>query len=575
MPVSVPRLQKFQSAPQAKSGRINFQAQSVAPTIQKNISNISKLADDAIDLYVDIEDSKIEQMSNENELEYKAWNTNQLNNLRAIKGDPTDAYAQYELDEREKSEAILNKRPDISERAKRHVSSNFAKSQAGQRVQTLKQRGLQQETYASNIYNATLQSKQNDLPLTASSIKEGNKDSFFAFKRKVDDITDHMEKRGLVTGTITKDKKGKLKRSPLFYKNLNIALNESITNSVKILSNSGHDKEAKMLRDEYKDHLNGKNLASLEKVFNTNDVQKEAYAIVNKHRNPDELTKALNKMPESAVKTEVQKIKTTNENRIESDRKAKSTKNYDTLANHIINKMKSANPYHGISQLEADPLYKETWDNITIPSQKKALLELLEPPKETNSKSEARIQNLFFGNDEEFQIDTITPSEFATYTAGLNEKAKSRYISLFNSMRTETSGEERSTFRRAEKFLFDELFVANYIKKDDFGKLNKRSEKRLIEARNELIDYLSKQYGTFSDKDLKDFVKDYSAKKVADEVFKPEPRRTFKKRTKNPEETMDEKQILEARRAYKKEYRKWPDFVKDPKHYYNFVRNNL
>lgn len=591
--ITVPRLQKIQPRGEAPNARLNVQVRDQSQLIQQTTKNISAVAAQGIDLYLDIEDNKITQLSNEVEQDYTRWSNAELIKLKSVEGDPTDAYAEFEIEEEKKSQEFLTKRPDLNDRVKRHVEGNFNKIRETRRTQVLNQRGMQQETYANKLYESNLSLKGNDLPVNAGYIRKDDSSSFFPFDQNIQEIKTAIAKRGITTGTVKKLDKNAKSWSHLYtdgngevvkVQMTDIAkhrtakeLSSGVSNSIKVLIDGGQVEEAKLLRERYKSYIDPLSNAKLEKKFKETDVKGEAFKHLEKTRgkDPDKQLQMIESISNPEVRAEALKIKDTNDKRRDSIRKRKSTTNYDTLANHIINKQSAGDPFFGASQLEADPVYKQTWDNIEDPKQKKAILEFLEPPKESAPVSQAKIQNLFFGNDEDFQIETITPSEFNIYLNGLAKKDRSRYSSLYTNLRTETSAEQRSNYKRSEKFLSDQLFRDGYLKKDDFGHWTKKSEKRLIDSRNELIDYLSDQYGTFSDKQLKDFVLDFSATKVKDEVFKPAPRRVFdeaKPSKRNLEESLTDSEKRTMRREYKNTYGQWPDLASPQ--YQKFILNN-
>lgn len=545
MPVNLPKLNRLERAPRAKADRLNFQVKDQGALIQRNVSNLSNVVDQGLQVYQDVEDNKITQLSNEAENEYSQWNADQLNKLRAIKGDPTDAYQAYEKAEKEKVQEMQNSRPDLNDRVQRHVNSNFGKVQDTQRISVLKQKGLQQNTYENNLFESTLKLQKNDLPVNAGFIRKEEPATFFPFDQKIQTMKDTIVKRGLRDGTARKldknakswghqyhngDEWVKVQVDPIAQQRIAKEVNEGVFNSINVMINSGYPEEAKMVMDKYSKSLDGRSRAILLKKFDVDKTTQTAHANLEqlKGKTPEQQTNHLEGLAEGPVKDEMLKIKASNDNRIEDMRERSSKANYNELANHMIAKMNSNQPFYGQADLEADPKYKETWDKITDPKQKKAILESLEPPKNTKVGSEIGIQDLFFGNNPDFQVETMSPSEFATFTVGLNKKDKSRYTGMFNKLRVESAGEQRATHKRAGQFAVNALLKHEEIEKDKFGKYDEDDTITIIDAQNALMDHLADQKGVFSDKELRVFVDEYVASTIDKKPFVP-TRSNFRK----------------------------------------------
>jgi hypothetical protein len=308
-------------------------------------------------------------------------------------------------------------------------------------------------------------------------------------------------------------------------------LSEGVKTSLEVMIASGRVEEAKKLQERYQGFLDPVSAAAVQTKFTSATRKGEAYSFISNIRgkSEDAQIEAIDKIKDPELRSEVLKIKDSDDAKMESLRERKSKVNYNTLAGHVLDKMNSEQPYFGVADLENDPIYKNTWDNLDAKG-KKAILEMVNSPKDTNPKAEARVQNLFFGN-EEVQIETVTPEEFSSYLTGLNKADRKKYTTMFNKLRTQTASEERVTYKRAEGFLKDQFIIDGHIEKDQFGRIRGEDEETLINARNKLIDHLSTYKGPMNDKQLKDFVRDFSAAEIKGKVFNPQPRAVFKPKT--------------------------------------------
>lgn len=204
MPVNIPRLNRIQPSDTLPSNdRIKGQAQDQSRNILNQTNQIAALGERGIQINKAYEDEKIDNLSSEANQAYAEWSAQKLGKLKAFKGDPTDAYAQYDLDEKEFFDKLMNDKPDLNERVRRGVTSNLAKSQNANRIRVLKQRGYQKEVYENNLFESDVKLKKNDLSVSAGYIKKGDRTSTIEFNQGLSDIKTLIAKRGLKNGTAT------------------------------------------------------------------------------------------------------------------------------------------------------------------------------------------------------------------------------------------------------------------------------------------------------------------------------------------------------------------------------------
>lgn len=579
MPVNVPRLQPIQPSSNAASpGRIEARAQDQSRLISGRTNTLVSLGDDLGKIYQDYEDRKIDQLSTEAEQEYSAWNVTTLEKLKKAEGDPTQAFAQYDEEEEKVFNEILQKRGgEVSERVQRHVASNLAKSRNTQRIRMLQQRGLQQEVYDNNLFEAGLKKKREDLTTSASVIRVDDDSSFLLYDENLSAITTSIAKRGLRNGTAQRvdedstdfnhayrNEDGeivKVKMSLIAKQRVAKEVSEGVTQTIEILLANGEIDKAKKMKERYAKVIDAKNEVKLVKKINKDEVKNTAFQTVGRIETKPEAQRIaeVDKIKDPEVKSEVLKILDANTRRRENLRERKQKRNYNRLANHVLSRMDSDRPFYGLSDLENDPLYKQTWDNLS-PKQKTTVKEMVESPKKTNPKAEIKMQDLLFGRDPNHDINTITPEDFATYLTGLNDSDRKKYRDKFLSLRQETASETRTKNKRAEGFLRDELVADGFIDVDDRGRIEEGDFEEWIKARNALIDHLDDVGGTFDDKQLKDFVNAYSRSVIEDETFRPKMRVKVRKRATGDVEEIEltDQQRRQLKRKYYRQFRRNP-----------------
>lgn len=580
--VSVPRLNRIEpSQALPKNDRINMNVQDQGARILQQGGMLANIAETADKVYIAAEDNKIEQLSNEAEIEYSSWNAQELQKLKSYQGDPTDAYVEYDTKVQEKRKEILERRPDLGERVRNNMTARLDKAIGTQTIAAYNQRGAQQETYENNIFESTVKLKKDNLPVSAGYIQKDDPSSFLMFDQGMSDIRTTIAKRGLKNGTVEllpddaqtwshsyvneDGKVVKVLETPLAKQRIAKEQSEGVKSSIEVLIAGGRVEEAKMMQEKYKGYIDPASAAKIDNKFKTAGRKDEAYNIVGsmQGKSEDAQLAAIEKIADPELRSEVLKIKDADTRRLEALKERKGKANYDTLANRVLAKMNSNQPYFGIADLENDPLYKQTWDSIP-PAKKKAIIEMVDAPKESNSKSEIRVQSLFLGTDQEHQLETMTPEDFAEYTSGLSKADKKKYTGMYMSLRTQSEGERRSMYKQAGKMLQDQFLIDGHIKRNSYGKIAGDDEVTLLKAQNSLIDHLSTQYGSFNEKQLQDFVKEFSAAEIKEKAFNPASRIPVKSKSSVKTATSDvtlpadKDVILSLKRDYREKYNKWP-----------------
>jgi len=539
MAVQLPSLQKIQpSAALPANERIDVQARDQSSNILSRTNAIGNLAEGAVDLFDTIEDTQVQNLSLKAEEEFTTWNNDKLAKLKNYEGDPTDGYKEYETEAADKYDEILNARPDLSERVRSRLDANFSKAASGQRMAAMKQRGAQQETYNNNVFEAGIKLKKDNLGVSAGYIQKDDPSSFAPMDDNINEIRNTIIQRGLTKGTVTrlpddaktgqiyKDADGKIVRvemSDIAKQRTAKELSEGIGASLTSMVASGYETEAKQAYERYQAYLDPKTKTSLQNKFKTAGVKSTAFEEVARIEaaGGDQLSK-IDAIKDPEVKSEVLKIIDTNQARREHFRKRKEEKNYQVAAKHIQSKMMSGNPYFGDADLENDPVVKATFDNMNANDQK-AIRAMVLAPKNTDPKSEIKMQQLIFG-ELDIELKDMDPLEFAKYTAGLSKADKNKYTNIYNKAKNQTGGEESASLKRAGAMLQDQFLIDGHISRNKYGKIAGDDEITLLAAKTRLIDAMDKQ-GPMSAKEAKDFVKEFSAAEIVGKTFNPTVKR--------------------------------------------------
>jgi len=614
--VTIPFLKKIQSSTAQAPNRLNVRVADQSESITSRTNAIADLTNEGIGLFTDIEDTKVDQQSKEAELEFDLFQTEELQKLRNVKGDPTGAYNQYELDATEKVDEILNKNPNSSERIKRNVARNFSKVEDASRVQILKQHGLQQEIYDQNLFEANLKLKQNKLPIFAGDVREGDQSSFNRFDQGVVDIRTDIAKRSVVNGTAEKledddtskatitylDNEGKevrVKMLPQAKARVVKELSSAITNSIKILIDSGKVNEAKMIRERYKEFIDPLNQARLTKLLEKSEKDRKAADLARDivKLPPNQQAAAIQKVSDrdSLLGREVLGIVSADTNRRNSNRRDKQNKNFDGLLGKV-NQMRNAGTLHGISDLKATQEYKSMYPNLSA-IQQQSIDETVTSPKKSDPKRLTRAYDILLGNDPTLNPLTLTGTQITEIVTGLSATDKTRMSNKFLSRQKNSSKITDVLFNRAAKRLKSRLVAMEILELDEFGRgIDDDSEKLLQVAYDDLINQIDSLPKNPTTQELNNWITDYIKDAKQRQIFggggilsaigdfftggddDDEPSTTTKKQitnSVNPFIRMEPKRRFNFQKQYKREFglERAPS-VNDPK-FQNWVREQI
>lgn len=622
MAVSVPRLQRIQPSQALPANeRIQIQAPDASSAITSRTNAVAGLAEKGIDLYYDMEDSQITQLSNKAEQDYTSWQTDRLSQLKNYQGDPTEAYAAFDIEAKAKKDEILSAHPDLNERMKSHITSNLDKTIGTQNLHVLKQRGAQVEVYKNENFESHVKLKKTELGTNIGYVNASDPGSFLPMDQNIADIKTTIAKRGFEIGIAKKlpddakswnhiysepeigedgkpvlDSSGnpktklvKVELSDMAKQKAAKELSEGVRESLNAMLATSATPEARAnyeaAYEKYKPYLDPKAIASLNKGHKESIIKDTAYSEVGRIEllSPEKQVTEIEKISDPEVKAKVLQIKDTNDARRQHMKKRQEEVNGDLVAKEILK-----TPMYGIADLENNEVFKRVKDKLN-PKQIEAYRDSVVAPKHSDPKAVMKMQDLITGNDPDNQLEAMSSEKLLEYKRGLSKSDQSKLDNYYLRLGNESASEERSTHKRAEMFLKDQLLSDKYIKKDEYGRLMGKNELKYIEARNEMLNKLSTAKKNMSDIDLMNFAKEYSASKIKGEVFTPKARGVFNEPSvpkennaiipspnqpfKEPvDASLSLTDSLKLRQKYKQQFKEWPDLKSQQ--YLNFVKAN-
>lgn len=498
--VQIPSLQKIQQTDGlAQNPRLNIQAQNSASDIINRVSSINQVAAAGADLYQKVEDGKVKQLSYEAEQEYSMWNTAKLQELKSYQGDPTDAYAQYDIDSKEKLEQIFASRGDLSETVKNRVKANLQRVVDAQNIQALKQRGAQQETYDNNLYESQVKLKRNSMAVNAGYIRKNDPSSYFMLDQTINDIKTTAAERALSKGAgeqveeggdhVYRNDKGevvRVKLNPVTQQRVASEISLGLKDSISSMISAGYTQEAKEAFERYKPLMDNAAQRTITNKMSQNNFNNEALSEVSKIEAlpEDRRDKEIEKIKNPEVKRKTLQYLDDNSRYRENLRRRQIQKNYEALSKNADDLLQSGQIVT-LSQFEQTEQYKAMWDKLDDKT-RKAITQKFNSPNKSSSKALFKVQNAFYNFEEMNKIAGMSNEEFeAEYLVDLKTSDKAKYNELRLKMMNPSNSEQRASMNFADKMIKKSLMTAKIIT-DSKGKEN---QKRIAEAQKIYLDY--------------------------------------------------------------------------------------
>ena len=451
--VSIPRLKQIQpSSGLPSNDRINLNVRDQSANIQNRTNQLVNLGDTALKVDKAYEDDKIDTLSSEANQAYNEWSVQKLQELKNHKGDPTDAYAQYDLDEKEFFDGLRDSRPNLNERVRNGVESKLAKSQGSQRIRVLEQRGYQKEVYENNLFESDVKLDKKHLSVDISRFKLENATTTFPFDRRLIDLKEKIVKRGIKQGTaeIVDDPDSpanytytnedgeeiRVKVSDTVTNRVNKETSEGVYEALNTMITSGELDKAKALNVKYAPHLTSTQRTRINTKLGKEDIKKQASEKLAKLSKLTEEKKiqAIENEKDPVMKKEMASLKLHGDNAIKSLRNNLYDNNTKKALTIIAEMDKQGKVISERSITEDKKLKALMSEGRMSSTQREMILERFNTPKISRDSSVAKLSKLKRGKIEGMDISTMPVEKFQEFLVGLDETDKRREMNSFNKM---------------------------------------------------------------------------------------------------------------------------------------------
>jgi hypothetical protein len=532
MPIKMPTIERVNTPNPQSVGRVESRPlDTVRPMAQIEDATM-KVGEQAVNYVNKLELDAADTEATSRAIQYEqAWKNRMYgdgknNGIKFSQADPTELYNKFDAEMNEEYKR-LTEDETLSGRTRDMVLAKLQSKANQLDLQKLTEQGGQTNEYERNVTDTAVSLEKESLIDAASMIHPDDPKSTVLFEEALGRIRDLRLRHGMKMEAVKTDENGRISYiGPMVDHQLKKDLSEGVALSIDNAIKSGNMHIAEVLKEKFSNLLNGSQKAKLADDFQKGEVKEQAYeaAAMIERYGPD---KGLKGVEDPEVRDKALDIYNDREAKKEQIRERKSKQNYNYLANHILKKQQSDDPYVSMTELEADPIYINAIGRVTDAKQRKAIIESVIQPKESDDSSINRMQKLMFGEDPDHDIREISPEDFNDYLSGMSKSDRKKYTSKFEQFRSDTGSEQAQRHKAANKELTDQMLSIGLIKKNNFNQITGRDEMKLIEARNELTDWLDKNPGPMSPKDIKEYTRQFAISKKSGETFVPPTRSSF------------------------------------------------
>jgi ribosomal protein L22 len=544
MPVQIPTLQRAPVQDPQRPVLLDNRVPDLTDSMRSREKGIDRLGEVAVDTVEKVKAAAGDTEGIKRAMAYEQeWRRNMYGNdqdgtlgIKFQQGDPTTLYKGFD-DHMTGKFKDLTEDENLDPTTRAIVMKHLSDKANSLELQKLAEYGHQQNKYDNDVHDAAVSMEKNNLNDAATLIKVDSPDSFAAFDQSISRIRDLRLRQGLKTGAVVPDENGKsffvgddgkpIKVSIVPHmdyalkKDLSDGIHDVLDNLVK----SNQMEKAKALNDKYGDYLLPDNKRQLAHEFQAGEVKDEAFKAVEavRGKSPNQIDSYFEKLSPEA-KDKAYEILNDQQRRQEDIKERTSKRNYNALANHVLDVMNSDKPYAGKTELEQDPQFINRINLIADPKQRKAIYDAVIQPKESSDAAIMTLQKAVFNGE----LQGMSPEDFNEHKSGLSKVDRRKWDTLYEKLnRPQTGAQVNAQFKIAGDELQKQLIDTGYIHRNDFGKLSNSEEMRMLDARNEFIDALSKRDEPMSTPEINQFAREFALSKKKGEAFSPPEVRKF------------------------------------------------
>lgn len=515
MPVQLPTVNRF--APQAPQtvGRIQTQVPDGSQAFGALTEQVAKGAGAVAENFMKAEEQAADLTALQASVERNTVEEVELAKLRAIEGDPTEAYAEYDRQYQVREQEFLKKYEGASGLTRSKIQEKLTRSRALLYEKRHVNEASQFSAYAKKTDDSAVSLSQDGMLDASQVLNVEQPDSFLTLRAHIDDIRKTRIEAGRRNGFVSTDENGNERLSPYLVSEIKKDVSTGLQNVIKTLNDAGRVEEANQLLNEYHDDLTAKARTDLISGNKDARINNEALAAVDKIRylNPEAGLAQINKIQDLSVREKAMDKWDTYQRQIKQQKDRASEQAFEDASEYVRKRQESGQNLVDINDLHDDKVFKSLVDRMDSKSVS-AIEELVEAPKHSNEKALETAYNTMFKGG----FAGMSPAQFDRTMHGLSSTDRTMFRSQYVEANKESGAEQSKMVSYMGTQLTKQMQAAGIIKEQN-GRYDNKSEIKNTQYYNEMMAIIDTMPPNASIQDQQKAVMSFVNAKLKEEAF--------------------------------------------------------
>lgn len=568
MPIQLPEVKRIDPQGPVSVGRLDATVPDVQRPMAQQNAALQDLASEGLRYRNQVADQTADTTATNKENSFEQWHKEQIYGdpgnddpsrgplrpstvgLKFRKGDPTENYRDFEkqADDKLKDLSTPDSEQPWDQETQNLVNRRLNKKAEQLRLESLTEYGHAQSKYDDGITESGVKINQQALPGATTFIQAGDESTLAPLQTRLTAMRNlriaqalryggaKEDENGMTPYTAPDGRKTAVTLGPAtqlqIKKDLSDGLYGAMDNLVKV-GNPDALAKVDFMKEKFGDLLDPLHKDKLTQDYEKSRVDAAAFALAAQAKgtsNPDAIMGGV----DEKVRHKALQIINEDQRNVEAIKQRSSKSNYQPLAEHVMQVMRSDTPFEGVIGLEQDPMFKAFAAKVTDPKQLQAIYHMVDQPKESSKPALNKMVGLFMGQDPNNDIKGMSQTDFELYKANLSKPDQRKYQNMYEKMNIQSDTKLDNSYKQFGKEFDQQAIGALLLRKlPNSNYLIPSDQIRSAQYKKELLDSLD-GLPPMGPKERSDYVAKFVADKMTGNVFKPPEGQKFNGGKKSP-----------------------------------------
>ena len=487
MAVQVPKLNRFEPQQTQTVGRSELQVPNIPAIVQPQMNAVTKVAEQQVQYFQKQEDNAIDTAAKDAANKYQVYLNDELSKARQFQGDPTQVYTEFDNNSVTKYNELLDSKPNLSNRGKTLLARSLDQVSTQYQMQRDTAHASQYYNYDKKVTEESAKLKAQTFTTMASYIQLDDAKPFKHTDEVIRQLGNIYKAHGEKFGAVTRDENGNQIPTDGIKLQIAAATTDAIVSSINTLNASGRADLAEAMYVQYRDLID---VTKQDDVFKSIQTRKQNIKALNAVESlktindPKKLDKEASKIFGDDVEGKAAFYQAMDDKtrRDENIKKRISNNFADYVVKHVLNKQNSGSPYNSISEMQNDEAVADVLSKLDA-GDLKTVYQLVKSPPKSDFKAFARNMDHISNNTYVGMSGAQLNKEFT----GLSQSDRNFFKGWAAKLNTETESQVRSRIGKALEDLRYGLIATKAIPLDSKGNPTKKGEAKIYRLKTQFL----------------------------------------------------------------------------------------